>query len=242
MNFPSFRHPFAVLLPALFLFASCGKKSDPTPAPEQGRVLFVHTASNVNTVGLKFLVDKAEKASLNYGQASGYQSVDVGSRAVQVTAGGQAAANTSITVEKGKSYSFFATPSSSSSSVNTLFVADDATLPTVGKARIRVVNVGQNLSTPIRLAQTTAVAGAGVIVNDVATNTASSYVEFIPGNYSLFISDNANNSLIEVGDGSGSGTGTKNFEANKLYTVVVAGTQGSLIPEQKIRVFVSQNN
>jgi hypothetical protein len=230
------------LLPVLLSLASCGG-SDPAPVPDQGRVLFFHAASNISTVGLKFLVDNAEKtASLNYGQGSGYQNIGVGSRVIQVAAGAQTAVSQNITIEKDKTYSFFAAPAANSSSVTGVLVSDDATPPAATKARIRVVNLTQNVATPIRLAQMTAVAGAGVIVNDVAGNTASAFTDFIPGSYSLFISDNANNSLAQVGDGTGNGTGAKNYEVGKLYTVVVTGTAGSLIPEQKIRVFVSQNN
>ena len=49
------------LLPALLTLASCGGGNDPapTPAPDPGRVLCVHAASNINTVALMFLVDKA---------------------------------------------------------------------------------------------------------------------------------------------------------------------------------------
>ena len=51
--------------------------------------------------------------------------------------------------------------------------------------------------------------GAAIIVNDVAANAASSFVEFTPGigNYSLVVTDNMNTTLVSLGDGSGSGYG-----------------------------------
>ena len=80
------------------------------------------------------------------------------------------------------------------------------------------------------------------VVTGVAPNTASAYIDFTPSIYNLSILDAANNKLADVGDGGGAGTGTKKYEDARLYTVVVTGTAGSLIPEQQIRVFVSQNN
>lgn len=232
-----------LLLPATLLLSACGKKDTPapTPAPDQGKVAFVNAASHVSTITLKFLVDNSEKASLAYGASSGYQSFGVGNRSVQVTSGSQVALTQAITIDKDKNYTFAATPAATTASVGGILFTDDLTAPSSGKARIRVINLGQNLTTPVRLAQVTAVAGGGIIVPDVASNAASPFIEFIPGNnYSLFISDNANNLLVSLGDGSGSGTGTKNFEAGKIYTVVLSGTRGSLT--DNLKAYLTTNN
>lgn len=238
------RRAVQAFLPATLLLAACSKSDVPAPAPavDQGQVVFINAASHIAPTTLKFLVDNTQKASQDYGTSSGYQAIPTGSRAVQVTAGTQTALNQTITVEKNKNYTFVATPVASTSAVGGLLFADDLTAPAATKARIRVINLGQSLATPIRLAQATAVAGAGVIVSDVAANAASAFTEFIPGSYSLFISDNMNNSLVVVGDGTGTGAGTKNYEAGKLYTVVVSGTAGSLNQNQQLKAFLSQNN
>ena len=73
------------------------------------------------------------------------------------------------------------------------------------------------------------------VVTGVAPNTASAYIDFTPSIYNLSILDAANNKLADVGDGGGAGTGTKKYEDARLYTVVVTGTAGSLIPEQGFR-------
>ncbi|WP_375415672.1 DUF4397 domain-containing protein [uncultured Hymenobacter sp.] len=242
MKISSFR-PWAVVLPAVLLLASCGK-DDPKPAssPDQGRVLFVNAAAHIAPTTLRFVVDNNEKASLGYGAGNSYQSIQAGSRSVQVMASTQTALTQPIAVEKDRSYTFVAKPAASTSVVEGALFADDLTAPAAGKAKIRVINVGQSLTTPIRLAQTTAVTGGGIIVNDVSGSSASAFTEFNPGNnYSLFISDNTNKSLVQVGDGSGSGAGTRNFEANKIYTVLVTGTLGSLNDNQKLKAFVFQN-
>lgn len=238
-----FRRAIQALLPATLLLAACGKSDTPapTPAADQGKIAFVNASSHVSSLTLKFLVDNSEKASLAYGASSGYQTVAVGNRSVQVTSGSQTALTQTAVIEKDKNYTFVSTPAATTATVGGMLYTDDLTAPSSGKAKIRLINLGQNLTTPIRLSQVTAVAGAGIIVNDVAANAASTFIEFIPGNnYNLFVSDNANNPLVSLGDGSGSGTGTKNFEAGKIYTVVVSGTQGSLT--DKLKAYLSQNN
>ena len=234
---------FLAAAPAALFLAGCGNdKNSPAPAVEQAKVVFVNAASHIAPVNLKFSVDNSEKAALDYGKSSAYQTITSGSRPLQVAAGTQVALSQPLVTEKDKNYSFFAAPAGSSTSVGALLVPDDLTAPATGKARIRVVHLGQGVATPIRLSQTTAVTGAGVIVNDVVAGSASAFTEFNPGNYSLFISNTANAPLVQVGDGSGSGTGTKAYEAGKLYTVLVTGTSGSLNQDQKLKAFVSQNN
>ena len=71
MKLPSLRSFAAVLPLALALTACGGDDSDPTPAPDQGRIRAYHAAGNAE-VGLKFLFDDAEKANLTYGQGSDY--------------------------------------------------------------------------------------------------------------------------------------------------------------------------
>lgn len=236
----------ALALPAALTFSSCGDDDDDNkPAPAQGKVTFVNAASHVAPANLKFLVDNSEKASLDYGRTSGYQNIQAGGRALKVMAGTQTAVSQSINVEQNRNYTFLATPAASASMVGALLVPDDLTAPSARKARIRVINVGQDVPTAIKLSQVTSTAGGPVVVDivaNVAANTASAFVEFMPANYGLTILDNSGTTLAEVGDGSGSGMGTKNYEAGKIYTVVVSGTPGSISQEQRVKAFLSQNN
>ena len=246
-----FRRTALALLPATLLLAACSKSDTPAPAPavDHGRVVFINAASHIAPITLKFLVDNSEKASLAYGTSSSYLDISTGAHPLQVTAGTQTAFTMTLAPDKDKNYTFVATPAVSSSAVNGLLFPDDLTAPTTGKARIRVINLGQSVSTPIRLSQVTSTV-TGPIVADVVTNVglnaASPFTEFAPGTYALSILDNtataSTTPLAQVGDGTGSGTGTKVYEAGKLYTVVVSGTNGSLNQDQKIKAFVSQNN
>ena len=242
-----FRRAIQALLPATLLLASCSKSDEPAPpaAVDQGQVVFVNAASHIAPTSLKFLVDNVEKATVPYGSTGSYQILTAGSRPVQVTAGTQTALSQNITVEKGKNYTFVATPSSSASTVGGLFFTDDLTAPAATKARIRVINLGQSLTTPIRLSQVTTTAGGPVVVDivtNVNTSQASAFLDFTPASYALSILDNSGAVLAEVGDGSGTGTGTKTYEAGKIYTVLVTGTRGSLNNDQKLKAFLAQYN
>lgn len=236
---------------ALFMFAACSKTDDPvvTPVVDQGKVAFINAASHIAPTTLKFLVDNAEKASQTYGTSSGYQSIQTGNRTLQVTAGSQTAFTLAIVPEKNKNYTFVASPATSSSTVNGLLFPDDLTAPASGKARIRIINLGQGVATPIRLSQVTSTVSGPVvadIVTNVSLNTASAFTEFTPGTYALSVLDNSVTAgatpLAQIGDGTGSGTGTKNYEAGKIYTVIFSGTSGSLNADQRLKAFLSQNN
>lgn len=245
------RRAAQVVLPAVILLASCSKSDTPVPTPavDTGRVTFINAASHIAPTTLKFLVDNAEKASQAYGGSSGYQNIQTGSRTLQVASGTQTAFSTTLTVEKDKNYTFVASPSTSSSTTNGLTFPDDLTAPASGKARIRIINLGQGVATPVRISQVTSTVSGPVvadIVTNVALNTASAFTDFTPGTYALSVLDNSATAgatpLAQIGDGSGSGTGTKNYEAGKIYTVVFSGTNGSLNNDQKLKAFLSQNN
>lgn len=242
-----FRRAIQALLPATLLLAACSKSDTPTPAVmDTGKIVFINAASHIAPATLKFLVDNSEKASLAYGSSSGsYQTIQTGTRSLQVTAGGQPAFSQSIALDKDKNYTFVATPALTSSVVNGLLFPDDLTITDATKARIRVINLGQSVTNPIRLSQVTTTVN-GPVVADVVTNVgasvASPFVNVTANMYALAVLDANGTTIAQVGDGSGSGTGTKNYEAGKSYTVVVSGTNGSLNNDQKLKAFVSQNN
>ena len=179
------RRAVQALLPATLLLAACSKKDDPvtpTPVVDSGKINFYHTAASAN-VNLKFLVDDVEKANIAYGQNAGYQTFNTGGRAIKINVAstGSTANSQSVVVEKDKNYSFFAY-ASSPTAVSGLLVTDDLAIPaaSVGKARIRLVNLGLGASTPANLS--TVVAGISPIAGtDAACAGYSSFVDIIPG-------------------------------------------------------------
>ena len=245
------RRAAQLVMPATILLASCSKSDTPAPTPavDTGRVTFINAASHIAPTTLKFLVDNAEKTSQAYGGNSGYQGIPTGNHTLQVASGTQTAFSTALAVDKDKNYTFVASPSGSASTTNGFIFPDDLTAPTPGKARIRVINLGQGVATPVRISQVTSTVSGPVvadIVTNVPLNTASAFTDFTPGTYALSILDNSATAgatpLAQIGDGTGSGTGTKNYESGKIYTVVFSGTNGSLNGDQKLKAFLSQNN
>jgi hypothetical protein len=228
------RRAFQAVLPATLLLAACGKDDKPAPAPpapDQGRVNVFHMAASAN-VPVKVLVDDAEKATISYGQNSGYQTLNAGSRVVKVNvaSGNTTATTQTLSVEKDRSYSYFAY-AATATSVAGLLLTDDLTVPTSGKAKIRLVNLGLDSPTPLKLSTTAAT------VTDIPNTSAdfgkgSSFVEITPGQYNVAVTNGAGSvTVADVADGSGSGTGpNKTYEAGKIYTVILRGINSALQP------------
>jgi hypothetical protein len=238
------------LLPAAVLLASCGKKDEPAPAPapDQGRINALHMAGSAN-LGIKVLFDDADKGTLTFGQNSGYQGVNTGSRTVKINNGttGANLLTKTFTVEKDKYYSYFVY-GNTNASVADLLVTDDLSAPSSGKAKIRLVNLGQGATTPLQLA-TTAGAYAPIVGTETQFANASGFVEIIPGSYNVAVTSGTGTSIAtvdkgNVGDGSGNNTvANKNYEAGKIYTVIYRGVSGSLIdPSLTPKAVIIQNN
>lgn len=251
MSTSLFFRALGVVVPATLLLAACGKKDTPapTPAPEQGRISVYHMAASAN-VGLKFLFDDAEKASLNYGQSSLNQTVNAGARTVKVNVGttGASVAIQAVAVEKDKNYSYFAY-STSGTNLAGLLVPDDLTAPSVGKVKIRFVHLGQGAASPLKLS-TTAASSVDIVGTETQFANASSFIEVLPGSYNVAVtSGTASTVVYNVGDGTGtstSATGTlvnKTYEAGKIYTVVYRGLTGLTVdPALQPKAVIVQNN
>ncbi|MBF9238449.1 DUF4397 domain-containing protein [Hymenobacter sp. BT683] len=240
-----FRRAFQALLPATLLLAACGKDDVATPIVDQGRINAYHMAASAN-VPVKILFDDVEKATLTYGQSSGYQTINAGSRTIKVnvaSSGASAFAPQTVTVEKDRSYSYFAY-ANTATTVAGLLVPDDLTAPAAGKAKIRLVHLGLDSPSPLKLSTTAAA------ISDIPNTTtnfasASAFVEIQPGQYNVAVTSGALSvPVVNVGDGSGSGAGTnKTYEAGKIYTVVVRGNSSPLVSaDLQTKAVLIQNN
>lgn len=251
------RRALQALLPATLLLASCGKSDTPAPAPavSTAKIAIFNGAANVN-VATKVLVDEVEKATLNYGQFSSYQTINAGTPTFKIVGGTTVLATQPLAIEKDKNYSFFAYNTGTSNATTGLLVTDEltvpATTPAPGKARIRLVHIGQGLGTvggqgtalPINLSETQTVGFADRIAN-VAFGTASSFLEINAGTFNLAITTGTvptNTFQFNVGDGTGAGTGTKVYEAGKIYTIIVRGAESNLDANLKPRAYIASNN
>lgn len=247
-----FRRAFQVLLPATLLLASCGKDDEPAaPAPDQGKVLISHAAAAANTQVTAFIND-GQVGQLNYGQTSSYLNVNAGTPTLRINNGTQAIATQPLTVAKDQNYSVFAySPTGSIGSVGVLTFTDDLTAPPAGQIKVRVVHLAVGAPSPVQLTVASAVPGANGtdVSGDVAFGAASSFRNLNAGTINLGItaagtlSAGPRTQVLTVGDGTGAGTGTKNYEAGKIYTIVVRGIAGSGVPTaQQPQAVIIQNN
>jgi hypothetical protein len=247
-----FHRALQALLPATLLLASCSKDDQPAaPAPDQGRVLFSHAAAAANTQLTAFVADQ-QTAQLNYGQSSGYVTVNAGAPTLRINNGTQIVVTQPLTVAKDQNYSVFAySPSATIGSAAVLAIPDDLTAPPAGQVKVRVVHLAVGAPSPVRLTVTSPVpGGAGTDVTaDVAFGTASNFANLTAGTINLAITSAGaipaapRTQVLTVGDGTGAGTGTKNYEAGKIYTIVVRGISSAGVPaSQQPQAVIIQNN
>ncbi|TGE21877.1 DUF4397 domain-containing protein [Hymenobacter aquaticus] len=239
-------------VPAALIFGGCSKDDDPVgPTPDQGRVLLVHAAPS-SSAQVKFVAnDNKEVSSLAYGTQSQYTSVAAGSQSIKVNDAttGQTAVTQALAVEKDKSYSVFAySKDPTIGSIASLAVTDDLTPPSTGKAKIRLVHLGVSVANVVNLSVPAPLAGNTDVVTGVAFGTPSSFVEINPGPYNLAVSVGSGltaTTEASVGDGNGNTGVTRNYEAGKIYTVVLRGiknTTGAIAEPLRLRATLITNN
>jgi Domain of unknown function (DUF4397) len=246
---PSLRQLFlATVLPAALAFSACGDDDDDTPAPQQGKVLLVHSAP-VNSGQVTAFINDQQVGQLNYGTASAYLNVNAGTPSLRLNSGTSVLVTQALTIAANQNYSAFAySPTATiGSAPAVLTVTDDLTAPAAGQAKIRVVHLAVNAPTPVRLTLPSPLPGTpGTdLTPDVAFGAASGFVAINPGSYNLSITagGTTRTQVRAVGDGSGTGTGSKTFEAGKIYTVVVQGIAGvGVQPPTQDRAIIVANN
>ncbi|MFD2719712.1 DUF4397 domain-containing protein [Hymenobacter monticola] len=239
------------LVPATMLLAACGKSDTPapTPVPDTGKVTFSNAAVAANAQ-ITFFGNDQQLSQLNYGQSAGYSNVNAGNATIRANNGSQVVATQTLAVAKDQSYSVFAySPNNTLGSLALLSVPDNLAAPVAGEAKIRIVHLGLNAPSPVRLAgpSVSPPTPGTPLTGDVPFGAASDFVRLAPGPLNLtIIGGTPATQQLAVGDGSGSGTGSKTYEAGKIYTVVVRGlvpTTGQTVPAaQQLQAVVIQNN
>lgn len=247
-----FRRALQALLPATLLLASCGKDDAPAaPAPDRGKVLISHSAAAANTQITAFVTDQ-QVGQYNYGQTSSYLDVNAGTPTLRINNGSQVVASQAITVAKDQNYSVFAySPSATIGSAALLSVPDDLTAPPAGQIKVRVVHLAVGAPSPVQLTVPNPVPGTNGtdVSGDVAFGAASSFRNLTAGSINLTVTAagpspvGLRTQVLAVGDGTGAGTGIKNYEAGKIYTIVVRGIAGSAVPAaQQPQAVIIQHN
>lgn len=234
-------------LPAVLAFSACSNDDDDnsTPTPDQGKVLISHAAASAN-IPVKALVNDTEVAQLTYSQTTnGYLNVNAGSPTLKINnSANQTAATQQVTIAKDQNYSVFAY-APTATTVGLAAFTDDLTAPASGQAKVRIVHLALNAPTPVKLSQLT-VAGATDVPNASAVfGAASAFVSIPATSYNLLVTTgSASTPVVVVGDGTGnsSPTASKNYEAGKIYTVVVRGIAGNLDPALQPKAVVIQHN
>jgi hypothetical protein len=199
---------------AIPVLMSCGDDEPAAPQPVKPKVMFFHASQGLANVDIR--VDNTVTVpNLAYKQNSGYLSLDAGSRNIKVTEAGKpfVAIDTTANISNDRSYTFFL--ADSALRVSPFMLQDSIPTASSGKAFVRIVNLAHN-QPAIDVTDPN-----GIVVTrmgNIAFKKSTSFIDLNPGTLNFQVSP--------------VGSPTKLFDlkptlaANKVYTIVVTGSDG----------------
>lgn len=195
----------ALVVAATVAIAGCegnatGFIADNTATGAQVRVFNAITS----TSAVDFLVDgQVAATSVGFGAASQYRSVSLGTHTLQV----RASATGSPLLDLSQSFStggrFTLIPASGLGTAGALFLTDDPT-PVTGQGRVRVVHVAAAPgAVSVYVTPPDAELGSATpIIASLPFGTASSYLNFAPGNYRVRVTPAGNPAQVLLDSGN----------------------------------------
>lgn len=183
----------AALVAAAAVVGSCGS--------DHAQLRFVHASPD--TVPLDILVDgKTITANLGFGStfpASGYQSVNAGTRRVQERDTGTTddEINSTISFGSGKNYTLIA--SGLNASIAAVLLTDDSSAPASGKVKVRVAHLAPDLTDRLDfyvVPAGTVITGTTATVPGLSYTQASSYQTLDAGNIELIVTETTDQAPI----------------------------------------------
>jgi len=200
------------LIIGCILTSACGGGSG-------GHLRFMNAAPDYSKLDL--LVDGTSSASgISYSTTSGYQSVNSGSRHIQVEPTGTSTfiVDQNISVSSGGFYTVLA--SGLSSSISGLVFTDDNTAPTSGNIKLRLVNAAPSLGAAdvYVVAPGTDITGVVPTVAGLVYQTTSTYQSLAAGNYEILFTS-AGQKFVNIDSGALS------LIAGQIRTVVGLNSQ-----------------
>jgi hypothetical protein len=124
--------------------AACGGDDD-SPAPSSTQLRVIHGSADTPAVDV-YVNGSRSLAGVNFGQASGFGSVDAGPTRVQVTAAGrpasEAAIDAALALAASRDYTAIAVGSGTAGAtrLQAVLVDDDGAAPAAGQVKLRVVH------------------------------------------------------------------------------------------------------
>lgn len=173
----------------------------------------INASPDAGTINLYLSGSLKTSTPVSYGNTSGYFTTTAGNQAAEVKSASSTLTSTTINLSDKGNYSLFVTGLSAANSVTTVFLPDDLTSPSSGKAKVRFVNTVD--SSP----QVNLVANSTTWFNGVSYKSATGFMEITPGTYTL----SANSTTITA---ISVASLSQNFESGKIYTVYFKGILG----------------
>ncbi|MGI4749948.1 MAG: DUF4397 domain-containing protein [Janthinobacterium lividum] len=179
--YPFYKLSGLFILTALIVnLASC-KTGETTDVPlGNAHLLLVNSAPNSSAINFYWTGNKFNSVPLVYGNTTGYQTLTSGIREVQVKANltNKLLATSTIHVKQDSSYSFFIYEANNA--ISTVMSEDDLSLPSVGNAKIKLVNLSAGLSSADLI-----IANGPVLASSVSFGSIGTYAELKAGTYNF---------------------------------------------------------
>lgn len=195
----------------VFLFAGCGKTEDPEPLePTSGIAIIQMSDASYGGQDAYISGFKVNQNSITYGQVFGYFLVKPQLTTIDFKNSSTSTLNASTTITPvvDKAYSVIFGDN------NAIVKAEDEqTLPQLGKARIRFLNVSGYLNQNVDFGG----AGGNKLVLNSPINTASTYYEVDP-------STTTSITVYPAGNSTAALTTNVSLVAGRVYFYIVSGT------------------
>ncbi|MGI4803784.1 MAG: DUF4397 domain-containing protein [Janthinobacterium lividum] len=179
---------FAGLICCLF---SC-KTNISTDAPlGNAHLMLVNSAPNSSAINLYWTGNKFNIVPLVYNTTTGYRTLTSGVRDVQIKASltNNLLASSTITVKQDSSYSFFVYEANNA--IATVIGSDDLSIPSVGNAKIRLVNLSAGLSSADLF-----ITNGPALASSISFGSIGVYQELKAGTYNFDLRLHGSNNLL----------------------------------------------
>jgi hypothetical protein len=208
-----------IVVGAIFFSMSCGSGSSSTNSDTSPLIRFVQASPSQSTVNI--LVDSVSIATENYGAASGYLTVDQGSRHIQIEPNGSGTPfiDQNLSLSNGTNTTMVV--AGETPNITGVVFTDEITPVTAGDASVRIINASPDMGPADVYIVTagTSIANVTPTVSSLAFKSATSYQDIVPGSYEIFLTAPGSKSTFIS-------TGTITLTTNQIRTFVAIDQLG----------------
>lgn len=209
-----FQGILGMLLGLTMVFSSCSKGDNEIMVEGEAKVMIVNSAAGSQPQDFYLNGAKVTSSAVAYSQSTSYITTSAGKeRKAEFKNAGSASANStsSADLSAGENYTFFYTSNVNGSGNSSLFLKDETTSSSSGKAKVRFVNLAGGLASANLI-----VSGGATWASNIAFGTASGFSEVNPGTFTL-------QTALSSSTATTANLGSFTLQAGKIYTIYTSG-------------------